>query len=136
MRCLVGQEWRRWSRPVRVYLLILVIVIEIERRWHFHTGCRWERRPAQRMCTRHATEARRRRRRAEAVAKVGEGGDEVFGGARVATVEQDQQERIYLLVLVIVFEIKERRWERRRKSKRRRGRPRGIANHKLDRVEL
>ena len=41
-----------------------------------------------------AIEARWRRRRAEAAAKVGEGGDEVIGGARVATVEQDQRERI------------------------------------------
>ena len=46
------------------------------------------------MRTRRATEARWRRRRAEAPAKVGEGGDEVVGGARVATVEQDQRERI------------------------------------------
>ena len=45
------------------------------------------------MRTRRATEARWRRRRAEAAAKVGEGGDEVVG-ARVATVEQDQRERI------------------------------------------
>lgn len=49
------------------------------------------------MRTRRATEARCRRRRAEAAAKVGEGGDEALGGARVATVEQDQRERILSL---------------------------------------
>lgn len=48
------------------------------------------------MRTRRATEARWRRRRAEAAAKVGELGDElVGGGARVARVEQDQRERIF-----------------------------------------
>jgi hypothetical protein len=49
------------------------------------------------MRTRRATEARWRRRRAEAAAKVGEEGDGVpaVGGARVATVEQDQRERIF-----------------------------------------
>jgi hypothetical protein len=49
------------------------------------------------MRTRRATEARWKRRRAEAAAKFGElGGEvEVVGGARVARVEQDQRERIF-----------------------------------------